>query len=209
MDFKRRTILKSLPLITVCPDLFAETLLATPRQAAGPFYPDKLPLDSDNDLIIVNNSLTPAVGRILNLSGTVFNLKGMPVNNALVEIWQCDANGRYIHSRDYNESENDHNFQGYGRFQTNATGGYLFRTIRPVPYGSGYARRSPHIHFSITANGHKPLVTQMYLADENNSKDGIWSRLSVSERESVTVRTRLVDNTLINEQAATFNIILA
>ena len=72
--------------------LFAEelTLMKTPAQTEGPFYPNKLPLDTDNDLIIVNNSITPAVGTITHLSGKVLDAKGTPVRNALVEIWQCE-----------------------------------------------------------------------------------------------------------------------
>src|SRR5438874_8665143 len=74
------------------PGAFAQQLLRTPRQTEGPFYPDKLPLDTDNDLIIVNNRLTPAIGEITYLSGRVLDPTGRPVQNAVVEIWQCDAN---------------------------------------------------------------------------------------------------------------------
>src|SRR5262249_43262646 len=77
---------------------FAEELTRTPRQTEGPFYPDKLPLDTDNDLLIVNDNITPAVGEITHLSGRVLDAKGNPVKNAVVEIWQCDAHGAYLHS---------------------------------------------------------------------------------------------------------------
>src|SRR5713226_4036016 len=82
--------------------LFAEelALVKTPAQTEGPFYPNKLPLDTDNDLIVVNNSITPAIGTITHLTGTVRDAKGSPVRNALVEIWQCDANGVYLHTGD-------------------------------------------------------------------------------------------------------------
>ena len=68
--------------------LFAEELARTPPQTEGPFYPDKLPLDTDNDLLIVNDAITPAVGEITHLSGRILDAKGNPVRNALVEIWQ-------------------------------------------------------------------------------------------------------------------------
>src|SRR6266478_4167308 len=71
---------------------FAEVLARTPRQTEGPFYPDHLPLDTDNDLLIINDSITPAVGTITHLSGRVRSAGGEPVRNATVEIWQCDAN---------------------------------------------------------------------------------------------------------------------
>src|SRR5256885_4809288 len=99
------------------PGVFAEELSRTPRLTEGPFYPDKLPLDTDNDLIIVNNSVTPAVGEITHLTGRILGTSGVPVRNAIVEIWQVDHNGIYLNSRDTNNGgKRDTNFQGYGRF---------------------------------------------------------------------------------------------
>src|SRR5205085_10986276 len=74
---------------------FAEELVRTPRQTEGPFYPDKLPLDTDNDLLIVNDSITPAVGEVTHLGGRILDAKGDPIRNALVEIWQVDHRGIY------------------------------------------------------------------------------------------------------------------
>src|SRR5258706_12274745 len=82
------------------PGAFAEELIRTPPQTEGPFYPDHLPLDTDNDLIIVNDALTPAVGEITHLNGRILDSKGQPIRNALVEIWQVDNNGVYLHSGD-------------------------------------------------------------------------------------------------------------
>src|SRR5437763_2064666 len=73
------------------PGVFAEQLAATPTLTEGPFYPDHLPLDQDNDLIIVGNSTTPAVGEITQLSGRIMDASGSPVKNVEIEIWQCDA----------------------------------------------------------------------------------------------------------------------
>src|SRR4051812_39482062 len=83
------------------PGLFAEELqrVKTPAQTEGPFYPNKLPLDTDNDLLIVNDSITPAVGEVTHLSGLILDGKGNPVRNALVEIWQVDAKAVYLHTR--------------------------------------------------------------------------------------------------------------
>ena len=72
---------------------FAEELTKTPRQTEGPFYPDKLPLDTDNDLLIVNDDITAAVGEITHLSGRILDARGEPLRNALVEIWQVDGHG--------------------------------------------------------------------------------------------------------------------
>src|SRR5216684_3806060 len=109
----RRTFIRRLGLssaLFAVPGAFAEELVRTPRQTEGPFYPDQLPLDTDNDLIIVNDGLTPAVGEITHLSGRILNAKGQPIRNALVEIWQVDNNGVYLHSKDTHATR-DKNFQ--------------------------------------------------------------------------------------------------
>src|SRR5882757_9585126 len=94
------------------PGAFAEELVRTPRQTEGPFYPDHLPLDTDNDLIIVNDAVTPAVGEITYLSGRIVSASGEPIRNATVEIWQCDHGGAYRHSGTGNADKKDANFQG-------------------------------------------------------------------------------------------------
>ena len=103
MNFSpRRTFLRhsiSFAPLFCLPGLMAESLSLTPRQTEGPFYPDKMPLDTDNDLIILNNSLTPAVGTVAYLTGVVTDIKGKPLRNTLVEIWQVDNNGVYLHSK--------------------------------------------------------------------------------------------------------------
>src|SRR5512138_2408014 len=102
-SFPRRAFLNgigtTLALFTV-PGVFAEELLKTPRLTEGPFYPDHLPLDTDNDLLIVNDGLTPAKGEVTHLSGRLLDTRGQPIRNALVEIWQVDAKGVYLHSAD-------------------------------------------------------------------------------------------------------------
>ena len=141
------------------PGLFAE-MLETPSFTEGPFYPDKLPLDTDNDLLVINNSITPAVGEVTYMTGRVLNAKGNPVRNAFVEIWQVDNNAVYLHSEDTNNRSNqDKNFQGYGRFLTDSKGQYNFRTIKPVPYPG----RTPHIHVGVSRNGHRVLTTQLFV----------------------------------------------
>src|SRR5437867_7110584 len=117
----RRRFLRGLSLgaaLFTVPGAFAEQLVRTPRQTEGPFYPDKLPLDTDNDLIVINDGLTPAVGTITYLSGKILDARGNPVKNAAVEIWQCDNNGAYLHSGTGNAASKDKNFQGFGRFVT-------------------------------------------------------------------------------------------
>src|SRR5262245_38552377 len=153
------------------PGAFADDLVRTPRQTEGPFYPPKLPLDTDNDLIVLNDSLTPAVGEVTYLSGRILDATGGPIRNAVVEIWQCDAHGAYRHPGSDNGGKRDANFQGFGRFTTGSTGEYLFRTIKPVPYPG----RAPHVHFKIKKGGKELLTTQCYVRGHpGNDKDGIF-----------------------------------
>jgi len=188
------------------PGLFAEQLVRTPAQTEGPFYPDRLPLDTDNDLLILNDSVTPGVGQITHLSGRVLGPTGSPIRNALVEIWQCDAQGVYLHSQDMTRKPRDTNFQGYGRFLTDASGAYYFRTIKPVPYPG----RTPHIHFKVTRGSRHLLTTQCYVKGEaGNEKDGIWRSVTDARvRDSITVPFTPVAGSKINELAATFDIVL-
>ena len=85
-----------------------------------------------------------------------------PIANASVEVWQCDAHGRYLHPGDSARRPRDSAFQGYGRVASAGDGTYSFRTIRPVPYPG----RTPHIHFAIKAPGRREFITQMYVAGE-------------------------------------------
>src|SRR6266700_1132823 len=115
----RRRFLRGLSLgaaFFTVPGAFAEELIRTPRQTEGPFYPDHLPLDTDNDLLIVNDSITPAVGEITHLSGRLLDSRGEPIKNAVVEIWQVDSKGVYLRARGSNPAKYDPNFQGFGRF---------------------------------------------------------------------------------------------
>jgi protocatechuate 3,4-dioxygenase beta subunit len=185
--------------------VFADDLSLTPAQTEGPFYPDKLPLDTDNDLLIVNDDLTPAVGAVTWLSGRILDRRGQPIRNALVEIWQCDNNGAYLHTKTGNAEKKDKHFQGFGRFLTGSTGEYLFRTIRPVPYPG----RTPHIHFAVKMNGKKELVTQCYIkGHEGNPKDGVWKGIPEKARELVTVGFDPVAQSRAGELAAKFDIVM-
>jgi protocatechuate 3,4-dioxygenase beta subunit len=189
--------------------LFADELIRTPPLTEGPFYPDKLPLDTDNDLIVINDHITPAVGQITHLTGRVLGPTGSPVRNATVEIWQCDANAVYIHSGDNgsNRSQQDRNFQGFGRFTTTTSGEYYFRTIKPVPYPG---RPAPHIHVKVKRGGRELLTTQIMIAGHpGNMRDGIF--LGAGEpldRELIQADFQPLPGSKIGELAAHFAIIL-
>ena len=196
----------SVPAFFSVPGLFAEELTRTPRQTEGPFYPDKLPLDTDNDLIIINDSITPAVGEITHLSGRILDAKGDPIRNALVEIWQVDNNGVYLHSGSSNAAARDKNFQGFGRFLTGSTGAYYFRTIKPVKYPG----RTPHIHFALKIKGRDKWTTQCYVKGEPaNERDGIFRAIrDPRERAAVLVDFAPVKDSRMGELNAQFDIVL-
>jgi protocatechuate 3,4-dioxygenase beta subunit len=188
------------------PGAFAEELTRTPPQTEGPFYPDHLPLDTDNDLLIVNDAITPAVGEVTHLSGRILDGNGNPLRNALVEIWQCDQHGAYLHSGTGNRDQRDKNFQGFGRFMTGSTGEYYFRTIKPVPYPG----RTPHIHYKIKLKGRDALTTQCYIKGHvGNPRDGIWRSIPEgAQRDSVTIDFSPIKASPIGELAAKFDVVL-
>jgi protocatechuate 3,4-dioxygenase beta subunit len=188
------------------PGAFAEELIRTPRQTEGPFYPDKLPLDTDNDLLIINDNLTPAVGQVTYLSGRILGPGGDPIRNATVGIWQCDNNGAYLHSRTGNAERQDGNFQGFGRFITGSSGEYLFRTIKPVPY----PMRTPHVHFAIKMKGRDKFTTQCYIKGHpGNPRDGVWRGIrDRKQRDSVTIDFSPLPGSKAGELAAKFDIVM-
>lgn len=188
------------------PGAMAEELTRTPRQTEGPFYPDHLPLDTDNDLLIVNDGLTPAVGEITHLTGRILDAKGDPIRNAAVEIWQVDNNGVYLHSQGGDRATLDKNFQGFGRFVTGSTGEYYFRTIKPVVYPG----RAPHIHFAVKIRGRDKFTTQCYVKGApQNERDGIVRGIrDPKQLESVIIDFAPIPESKIGELAANFDIVL-
>ncbi len=188
------------------PGVFAQQLIQTPRQTEGPFYPDRMPLDTDNDLLIINDTITPAVGTITHLSGRILDRRGDPIRNAVVEIWQVDNNGVYLHSGSMNRDRRETNFQGFGRFLTGTSGEYYFRTIKPVPYPG----RTPHIHFAVKLKGQEKFTTQCYIKGEpGNERDSILNGIrDPKARASVIVDFLPLKESRIGELAARFDIVL-
>ena len=190
---------------------FAEALMRTGPSGEGPLYPDKMPLDTDNDLILVNDAITPATGEITHLSGRILDSTGAPVSNTFVEIWQSDSMGVYRHtSHEKRYGENyDHNFQGYGRFLTDSTGGYYFRTIKPVPYGTDELYRTPHVHFAVSKNGDRIFTTEMNIKDHPlNESDIVYKRRTEAEKKSVSMDFVPIPDSPIGELNCTFDIVL-
>jgi protocatechuate 3,4-dioxygenase beta subunit len=164
----------------------ANAAIRTPGAGEGPFYPSPSMRfdDIDNDLVKISGRIEQAGGEIVRLKGRVLDRDGKPVESARVEIWQCDANGRYLHSGDSGWSSRDTAFQGFGHDMTNAEGEFTFRTIKPVPYTS----RTPHIHLKVLLNGKEQLTTQLYLSDHpDNDRDWLYQRIPQQQRELVTM----------------------
>ena len=149
---------------------WAQKLVTTPRQTRGPFYPPSPPAEQDADLMRVGAGTQFAQGEMTHLSGRVFDASGKTLAGVRVEIWQCNANGRYHHPGDSSAAPLDPNFQGFGATLTDESGSYAFRTIKPVPYPG----RTPHIHFRLAGKTIAEFVTQMYIAGHpGNDADGV------------------------------------
>ena len=185
----------------------ASHVMRTPPQTRGPFYPLQLPLDKDNDLVTVAGRSGLAKGEITHVVGRVLDEHGRPVPKARIEVWQCDANGRYRHPGDRGGAPPDPNFQGYGEFITGVAGTYRFRTIKPVPYPG----RAPHIHFAIGGPGVKPLVTQLYVegAPENQRDSPLNSLPDLDARRRLIVPFESDAALRSGELIARFDVVLA
>jgi protocatechuate 3,4-dioxygenase beta subunit len=176
----------------------------TPAQTEGPFYPTTRPADIDNDLVVVRGSEARAQGTVAHVMGRLLDTNGRPVQNAQIEIWQCDARGVYLHPRSSGSGRRDTAFQGFGRVMTDAEGRYTFRTIKPVPYPG----RTPHIHFAVATPDRRNLTTQMYLAGEaQNARDGLYRSLGRAS-ELVTVRFESANGIEQGAIAGEFNIVI-
>jgi protocatechuate 3,4-dioxygenase, beta subunit len=179
----------------------------TPAQPEGPFYPARLPTDRDADLVRVTGSDAAAIGVVTHVTGRVVDMAGRPVPRVLVEIWQCDARGRYRYPRERSALDPDPGFQGYGQALTDAGGGYRFRTIRPVAYPG----RTPHIHFRLgTAAAGELLTTQMYVAGEpGNDRDFLLNAVrDADRRRRLIVDLQAADAIEPGALAGTFDIVV-
>jgi len=179
---RRRMVLGALAAVAGSPlAALSQALLQTPSQTEGPFYPVRLPADQDNDLVVVKGAQGIAKGEITHLQGRVLDANGRPLQGVRVEIWQCDANGRYHHPSDRAGADADSNFQGFGHYVTDTDGSYGFRTIKPMPYPG----RTPHIHFKLRLRDAPAFITQMYVAGHpGNERDSLLASIPQGPRRS-------------------------
>jgi protocatechuate 3,4-dioxygenase beta subunit len=149
----------------------AKPLIQIPHtlsELTGPLYGHNPIGETDNDL--TRQHPGEPLGERIIVAGRVVDEDGRPIPQTLVELWQCNAAGRYFHSRDNHAAPLDPNFTGAGRTLTNQNGAYRFVTIKPGAYPWGNhtnAWRPAHIHFSLFGAGlASRLVTQMYFAGD-------------------------------------------
>ncbi|WP_431285266.1 hypothetical protein ACQW02_10900 [Humitalea sp. 24SJ18S-53] len=186
----RRALLAA-PFIATAAQAQPGVTAPTPRQTTGPFYPVDWSGDIDGDLVRVTGAAAQAQGIVTHLRGQLRDTAGAPLRGAMVEIWQCDAFGRYLHPRDRQDGR-DAGFQGRGRVVTAADGSFAFRTIRPVPYPG----RTPHIHVAVARPGAPPaLITQFYVeGDPGNERDGLFRGLrDPAQRAALLLRLEPAD----------------
>lgn len=194
MKDTRRNLLKTSFLSLGALSLVSNSALAmscglTPSQTEGPFYPIEDQLDKDSDLTFVKNKRTRAIGEPIVLRGIVLDDECRPVKDALVEIWQACASGKYNHPGDPNPAKLDPNFQYWGRCLTNSKGEYQFKTVVPGQYqATSTWMRPAHIHFKVHRRGYEELTSQLYFkGDEFNATDRILQSLSDKDQQNVIV----------------------
>lgn len=163
----------------------ASAAVPTPSATEGPFYPTPAMrfADADNDLVKIAGAVESAGGEVIVLTGRVLDRGGRPVEAARIEIWQCDVNGRYLHTGDDRGAPRDRSFQGFGHVVTGPDGAYAFRTIKPVPYPG----RTPHIHVKVFHRGQE-LTTQFYIdGHPQNAGDFLFREMPAEERRAVSM----------------------
>jgi protocatechuate 3,4-dioxygenase, alpha subunit len=166
----------------------------TPSATVGPFFLFGLvPSTMGGRDIVTNNLLTPDVsGERIRIEGIVYDGDGTPVPDALIEIWQADAAGRYA-SASAAQARPNTAFKGFGRCPTNETGAFSFDTVKPgaVPGPNG-AVQAPHIAVNVFARGVvKQMVTRIYFSDEAaNASDPVLGLIPPERRATLVAQRR-------------------
>ena len=164
----------------------ATTKPMTPGQDIGPFYPIERLAEADADLTWIKGHQNRAKGTVIEVTGRVLDRYGNPVRGARLELWQCNAAGRYAHPNDIATAPLDPDFQGFAALATGSEGEWRITTIKPAGYDSPIGHRTPHIHFDVSGRTHR-LITQMYFSDEEatNAKDALYMEMGKAATRTV------------------------
>jgi protocatechuate 3,4-dioxygenase, alpha subunit len=167
------------------------SLPQTPSQTIGPFFRPSLFRAGQESLVTPQSR-----GERITIEGRLVDGDGAPVSDAMIELWQANADGRYEHPDDAQEKLLDPHFHGFGRAATDERGCFRFQTIKPaaVP-GLGNALQAPHISVSIFARGLlKRLVTRIYFPDEPmNKADAVLNSVAPARRSTLIARLERPD----------------
>ena len=156
----------------------------TPSQTVGPFFGVGLVQPSQAQHVLVNERTN---GERVSIEGIVFDGAGQPVPDALVEIWQANAHGRYRHTLDTGPAPLDPDFFGFGRCPTDSSGAFRFDTVKPGAIRDADGKRhAPHINVTVFARGMLlHAFTRMYFADDSLEADPALALVDVSRRDTL------------------------
>ncbi len=185
--------------------------MPTLPQTEGPFYPIVEQADKDADLTRFGGAGERAIGDVVLVEGRVVDASGAPIEDAIVDIWQANAAGRYAHEKDPNPAPLDANFQSWAIMSTDAAGRYGFRTVKPgaYPVQSDWTR-PPHIHFKVGKRGFRELTTQMYFeGDPLNDVDRLLNELPEDRRADLVAKSEPIEGDPDTETLFRFDIVLA
>ncbi len=172
----------------------ASSRRSLPPMMLGPFYPPRAwrerwdDWDADLSRVQRGGQVLTARGEALGLEASVVDTNGRIIDNAEVEIWQCDAMAEYRHpSVGQTPGRFDPGFQGFGAARSGTDGQVRFRTIKPVPYPG----RTPHIHVLLRHASFGELVSQLFIAgDPGNERDFLWRRVREDLRPALDMQLR-------------------
>src|SRR5947209_2596726 len=169
-------------------------LLLTSSQTVGPFFAPALLREDARRNVLIQPETT---GERIRIEGRVLDGDGVPVPDAMVEIWQANAHGRYNHPADQGSAALDTSFLGFGRSGTAEDGSYWFETIKPgpVPF-DGERMQAPHICVTVFARGLlNHLVTRLYFEDEpSNASDPVLQFVPVDRRATLLAKRQREGN---------------
>jgi protocatechuate 3,4-dioxygenase alpha subunit len=165
----------------------------TPSQTVGPFFGVGLSRPSPGQNVLVNDRTS---GERVRLEGTVFDGAGQVVEDALIEIWQANAQGRYRHELDTGPASLDPHFFGFGRCPTDSSGAFDFDTVKPgVIHGRDGQQHAPHINVTVFARG--MLVhafTRMYFSGDSLDADPVLALVDAARRGTLVGERRVPDD---------------